>query len=324
MKEFRKTNKGLFICEECDTLYKNLRELSKHININHNNTKEYYDKWLKKENDDKCKVCGVKITYSNFRYGYKETCSIKCSLEKTKQTCLNKYGVEYVSQSKEIKKKKEETCLKNHDVKSGWNTEKKKQTIKEKYGNENYVNIEKSKQTCLNKYGVEYFFKTKEFREKVKQTYLNNLGVDNPFKSKEVKNKIKYAYIKKYGVENPLQNKEIFEKQQKSAFKLKQYKNTDVYYRGSYELDFLEKYYDKYPDIINAKSIKYMFEGKKHYYFPDFYIPSLNLIVECKNSYLAEKDKEQIEEKRKATIANNYNYIMITNKDYTNMNKCKI
>jgi hypothetical protein len=32
-------------------------------------------------------------------------------------------------------------------------------------------------------------------------------------------------------------------------------------------------------------------------------------------------DKEQIEEKRKATINANYNYVMITNKNYTQFNK---
>jgi hypothetical protein len=49
----------------------------------------------------------------------------------------------------------------------------------------------------------------------------------------------------------------------------------------------------------------------------DFYIPSLNLIVEIKNSHLAEINKEGIEAKKQATIAAGFNYIMIIDKDYT-------
>jgi hypothetical protein len=324
MKEFRKTINDLFICEECDKICKNIRELSKHINIDHENTNQYFNKWLKNENDDKCVICGNKTFYSNFKNGYKKTCSPKCSLEKTKQTCKEKYGVEYVSQSEEIQQIVKHTCLKKYGNKNFNNSQKRKQTIKDKYGDENYVNIEKAKQTCLEKYGKEYFFQTKDFRKKVKQTYLNNLGVDNPFKSKEIKTKIKNTFLKNYGVENPLQNKKIFEKQQKSAFKLKQYKDTNIHYRGSYELDFLENFYCIFPDITNSKSIKYILNQKDHYYFPDFYIPSLNLMIEIKNSYLAKSCKEQIAVKAKAAIDNGFNYMMIIDKDYTNINKRKI
>jgi len=69
--------------------------------------------------------------------------------------------------------------------------------------------------------------------------------------------------------------------------------------------------------MLNAICIKYTFNGKNKVYHPDFYIPSLNLIVEIKNSYLAEKDKEQIELKKQASINSGFKYIMIINKNYT-------
>lgn len=77
-----------------------------------------------------------------------------------------------------------------------------------------------------------------------------------------------------------------------------------------------KKYYDKIK-IEKAPVIKYKFNEKNKFYFPDFYIPSLNLIVEIKNSYLYNKDKDQIIAKEKATIASDFQYIIIIDKNYT-------
>jgi len=44
----------------------------------------------------------------------------------------------------------------------------------------------------------------------------------------------------KYNVEYPIQNKEIFDKAFISALKMKKYKDTELYYQGSYEKNFLE------------------------------------------------------------------------------------
>jgi len=132
---------------------------------------------------------------------------------------------------------------------------------------------------------------------------------------------IEKTCIEKYGVKNVQQNKEVFEKQQKTAKCSFQFKNTNIHYRASYELDFLEKYYNMFSDIQNAPFIKYKFKNKNKIYFPDFFIPSLNLIVEIKNSYLAKRFKTQLVAKKKATITNGFNYIMITNKHYNKFNK---
>ena len=117
-----------------------------------------------------------------------------------------------------------------------------------------------------------------------------------------------------------MQCNKIHQKQQKSGFKIKKFKNTDLWYQGSYELDFLEKYFDKYPDIKRGPSIKYSFKGKAKYYFPDFYIPFLNLVVECKNSYLKKRDAAQIKAKEMATKKLSFNYILIVDKQYNNFN----
>jgi len=292
MKEFRKTKEGLFICEECKQAFIRKENLTKHINIKHINKKEYFDKWIKEKGDGICKTCG-KETFLN-RSKYREFCNTKCMGENRelnlikKKTKLKKYGIENFVNIEKTK----QTCLERYGDENYNNSKQNKKTKLERYGDENYNNRKKSKQTCLKKYGVEHILQNKKIFEKIKQTR-----------------------VKKYGVEHILQNKKIFEKQQKTSFFSKRYKNTNINYRGSYELDFLEKYYNEI-DISNGPSVKYKFNKKNKIYHSDFYIPSKNLIIEIKNSYLYKRDKLKIEAKEKATISNGFNYMIIINKNY--------
>jgi len=322
MKDFRKNKQGLYICEECGKIYKCIQSLSTHISKLHNNQKYYYDKWIKESSDSICKICRKETEFTNrLNLGYKNCCSKECgnkytyqqiekakfkyhlnkyynNHKKSKQTCLKNYGVEYPIQSKKIIKK----------IKS---------TNNKKYGCDNVFqsNIvkEKIKETCLEKYGAVHNLSSKKIRKQIKQTKLKLYGNENYTNRK----KSKQTCLKHYGVEYPLQNREIFEKAQKTRFLRKQFRDTKIWYQGSYELDFLEKYYDKYPDITRGPRIKYIFEDKEHYYFSDFLILSKNLVVECKNSYLAKKDKLVLKEKKKATKKQDFKWIMIIDKNYS-------
>lgn len=99
---------------------------------------------------------------------------------------------------------------------------------------------------------------------------------------------------------------------------MKKFRDTDLWYQGTYELDFLNKYYDKFSDLQRGPSIHYLYEGKNKVYHPDFYIPSLNLVVEIKSSWILNKDVE-IDEKKKATIARGFRYILILDKNYSSI-----
>jgi len=305
MKKFRKTEIGFFICEECKRTFTRKCELSVHIKKTHNMQKEYYDKWLKEDREGLCKICGKETKLTGFKYGYNNCCSRECIIiykqKQLENAVFKKYGVTHIMQLNMFK-------------------EKAKQTNLEKFGSISYTGTDAYKQSLLNNFDVENIFQLDYVKEKIKKTNLEKLGVENPFQSEICKEKIKKTNLKKFGVEYQMQNKKTFEKQQKSAYKLKYFNNTSIYYRGSYEFDFLEKHLNKYPDIQNAPSIKYIFNEKNKVYHPDFYIPSLNLIVECKNSHLANRDKFKIEAKEKATIANGFNYIMIIDKNYTKFN----
>ena len=67
--------------------------------------------------------------------------------------------------------------------------------------------------------------------------------------------------------------------------------------------------------MIHLKGIKYFIDEKIHYYFPDFYIDSFNLIVEPKSWYIFSIQKNT-DLKIAATKALGYNYIMILDKKY--------
>ena len=179
----------------------------------------------------------------------------KQALEKIKNTCLKKYGVESTWKIKGIKEKSKETKIKKYNNPNFVNPQKIKQTKLERYGDENYNNIEKYKQTCIERYNVDHNWKipgehdlthTPEALEKKKQTSLKNWGVEHPHQCKEIINK----------VNNTKKINHIF--------------NTSKYENQSYQL-LKEKYSD----------IKYQYISKLYPYCCDFYIPSLDLYIEC-------------------------------------------
>lgn len=326
MKQFRKSNERKFICEECGKTFKGIQPLSNHIGQMHVtiSKKDYFDKWLKDEDDGKCKICKKQTKFTNkLDIGYHVCCCKKCTdIYRSKQTqkgCLIIYGV-------------------NTPFKHQGCRQKSKQTRKEKYGNENYTNREKARKTCIErngceykhdqmiktnnkKYGVDYPFQSKNIQNKALQTIRKKYNVDNISQLKETKDKSKKTCLLKYGVEYALQNNDICLKQQKRSFKIEYYLNTNIHYRGTYEYDFLEKYYSIFlSDLDNGPTIKYIFNGKQHYYHSDFLIKSKNLVIEIKNSYLMKRYKENIETKAAATVANGYNYIIIVNKNYDKFN----
>ena len=172
-----------------------------------------------------------------------------------------------------------------------------------------------------NKRGIKNCAQDKTIRNKIDITMILKYGNKCPLQNKDIHEKIKKNNIKKWGVEWPFQSDEIQQKVLNKFSQYKSYKNTSLYYQTTYELDFIGKYIESYTDLQRGPTIKYKYKNKLTYYLPDFYIPSLNLIIEIKNSYLAKRDKCKIRAKKKATINNGFKYIMIVNKNYKNFEK---
>ena len=254
----------------------------------------------------KCDICGKinSISYCcynrNIKTGGFYSCKGKCSRMKFKQTCLKKYGFENPFQNEEIKSKSKITLI-------------------EKYGVDNsmklYENKNKSKETCMKHFNSNSYLNTELCKKRIFEIY----GVNNVFQSDIIKNKTRETCIRKYGVEYSQQNENIHIKQQISGFHMNKYKDTELHYRGTYELDFLDKYF--YMGIIKSPSIKYLFENKNKIYFPDFYYEPLNLIIEIKSDYTFKKYLSKNLQKQKSCLEQGYNFIFIINKNYEEFEK---
>lgn len=251
-------------------------------------------KFLSKKNNSiiqyKCDNCGkiLETKYKNYcdprRNKELDLCKGKCANIKREKTNMKLYGVK--------------NCFQNEEMK------------------------ETAKETMIKKYGVDHNMKIEKCKNDRKETYMKNWGVDNPSQSDEIKRRKEETCFKNFGVKSPLQNRNVFLKNKLSANQIHKYiKNENITYQGTYELDFLNKYYDiidiNEPDF----TIKYKFKNKAHNYHPDFYNKTNNLIIEIKSNYIFEKEKERNITKKKYCILNGYKFIFIINKNYSHLNR---
>ena len=169
------------------------------------------------------------------------------------------------------------------------------------------------------------------------QTHKYHRFCDNP-KCKEIYRKqFSDRMIGKYGkislLDDPAQQKKMLANRKISGkYRWSTSPLVEIPYTGSYERAFLEfldldMHYDA-SDIIapSPHTYYYIYEGKKHFYIPDFYIGSLNLEVEIKDGgdnpnthpkiQAVDKEKERLKDAVMRSNANTFNYIKITNKDH--------
>ena len=263
----------------------------------------------------KCDICGLekKLSYrkytKNILNGNYYSCSKKCSIEKCKKTCSEKYGVKYSFQSEIVKLNIKETCLKKYGVDNYAKTdeyrEKFNNTCLERYGAENPFQHgyfkDRSKETCLKKYGVDNYAKTDEYREKFNNTCLERYGAENYMQTKEGKEKVKITRIKN-GKQTPddlltefkLYTKLVVNKTHSFEKQLFQNWNGYDYYDGGYIKDNLSlNSNDKlYPTIDHKISIFYGFNNN----IPADDIANINNLCITKRSINSSKNKLTEEE----------------------------
>lgn len=165
-------------------------------------------------------------------------------LEKRKNTCIEKYGVEYSSQCEDVQAKRKETCLERYGVGCTFQSEKIK---------------EKIRQTCLERYGVENSFQAEITKQHHKETLLEKYGVENSFRIPSV--------IESFNErKNEIQQKRDNTKRKNKTF------GTSIPENKTYKL-LLNKF-DKDDIIRQYKDERYPFNC-------DFYIKSIDLFIEC-------------------------------------------
>lgn len=103
----------------------------------------------------------------------------------------------------------------------------------------------------------------------------------------------------------------------------------EIIANSSYEYDFL-----KYMDTVQGYSstdiqscdivFNYEFEGKSHFYIPDFYMPDYNLIIEVKDegskaNFIPRMRLMDLEKYKKVIESQKYNFITVVGKDYSKL-----
>jgi len=334
----------------------------------------------------KCEMCGINNKEWNDKYSiYKDFCITKeCKnkhtvlntdnkkkIEKIKNTKIFKYGSNYGIKLCEKSKK---TCLEKYGVDHYTKTEEYKHNMIENFGYVSPFELkethEKSRQTLLERYGVNHNFKISGMSEKIEETFIKKYGFNKPLKNDAIKQKLINTNLERYGFASPLQNEEIYRKSLDTLMKnygvnaplkseivlerfrntnLRKYgethwmKNTDFYenflnskQKSTYkkctiedEIYFLQGYEDyvleellklyKMNDILIKTNdinkftgtIKYNFNNEEHRYYPDFFIISENLIIEVKSTYTYFYELDKNIEKEKSCLNMGFNFQFI-------------
>ncbi len=246
-------------CKICGKKCNGYVGLRSHISKLHKiPTKQYYDIYLKKDNEDICK-CLRKTKFKNISEGYRKYCSLKCTSVftrvQTKETCLKKYGDANFNNRKGAK----ETCLKKYGDANFNNRKKCKNTMLKKYGVKHYTNRKKAKDTMLKKYGKYYVN-----YEKAKQTNLQKYGVKHYARSKEyIRSLIEHGYctplefVERYDI----YNRKVWSYTRSCKKELFNKWSGYDYYDNEYIKENMSLHYNNknYPTIDHKKSIYYGF-----------------------------------------------------------------
>jgi len=166
-------------CKICNKKFVNYAGLGSHVTTMHNISKsEYYLKYINSE-IPMCETCGNKTSFINLNKGFSRFCSCKCA-NSNKNKILNwklnnikKYGVDNTAKLENVIEKTKQTCLEKYGYSTILITPEQKQKTKEKlleeYNVDSPVKSEiirnKMKNTCIERYGFTSYSKTEKFKQ---------------------------------------------------------------------------------------------------------------------------------------------------------------
>lgn len=171
--------------------------------------------YIKKDSCENC--CHIKTQERSMElYGVSNNFQRPEILEKIKNTNIERYGTEFVSQVQSVKDKVKNTVSLFSEEKIQDIKERTIKTVTEKYGVPYYVQTEeylvKKKETCLEKYGVDDFSRAEEVRKKYRETCLEKYGSENYFGSDLFKDYIKEYWMELNGVDHYSKTEDFREK----------------------------------------------------------------------------------------------------------------
>lgn len=203
----------------------------------------------------KCPTCGKTLEFSINKRRYKHHCNSQCA-----------------SKDPNVIVKKEQTCL-------------------IKYGNKSFNNHEKYKQTCMQKFGYESALKSPIIRDKIYNTNYQRYGRKTYYDGERITQvckerygsgrnlkKIQETMRSKYGVKSYLATEEInnMRNNQEIQKKIQDTKRKNHTFNSSkLELQAYKILKKTFGEVISQ------YKNEIYTYNCDFYIPYLDLYIEC-------------------------------------------
>lgn len=256
-------------CKICNKMFKNLNSLGKHLHHSHTEItpEEYYNTYIGKVSSV-C-VCGNKKKFRSLGEGYRKYCSTKCrsnNIQPTKYWSGKKQSKEMIKRriSNTNQTLKESVKAKNNLVKYGFSNIAQIPEIRKA------VSLALKGRKCPRKDGQQ---------QKIINAKIRN-GT-NKHKA-ETKEKIRNSLNKIYSSDNPPVT--LSENNHKNH--VTGYYN-GLFYRSSYELRFMKYCDENGIKFISAENKTYRCpyednKGKRRWYYPDYYLPEYNIVIEIK------------------------------------------
>lgn len=292
-------------CLQCDFKGKSLKSLSKHLAMKHGMNKSETTDYLflnLPEYFKKCVNCNVLFKKLKTAGG-PSTCSRECSVIARKN--INKGR----TQSKE--------------------------TIRKRIKSTNQAKKEKSRQdTMMNKYGKLYYISDIESRnKKISNALLGKKHTKEHHKkvieSKRKNNTLRHSNSTKSVIRSKLLSYYQTGDDQSVTIGTSNGRGhvvgkiKGIHYRSSYELIFIKFCLEHNIQLVSAENkkyrVRYSVNGKKHWYYPDFYIPKLDMIIEIKPSKMINYGNNTI--KINAGKLKYNNFVVLTENELIDKNK---
>jgi hypothetical protein len=263
-----------------------------------------------KYKDVGCRKCQNKRTANNMSDGLHDNVfQMETVKEKSKKTCVDKYGTSHVRQNKEMQKKYEDRLEEKIGVRWAFTQPHVLEKIKEislsRWGTENPFSSNKFhdefreviKATCVDKYGCEYVLNSKHYKDLCMEKYGKPYVVNTSH--------FKTVMMEKYGYEHALQCPKIFRKTMKKMFSTKSYilpSGKDISIMGYENIcldillgkkksDIYGRTYNEQDISVDVEPIEYMHDVKR-LYFPDIEIIN-TLLIEVKSTYTFDLELEK-------------------------------
>lgn len=262
-------------------------ECSKFFNVHPSTFKSWVRMYgLKKE---RSAITRKRIETNNIRYGGDSPASCPDIKAKIAATNMARYGGRAPMQNSNIVKKAHDTLLSKYGVLSTWDIPEVRARQKEI--------MEKTQNTTMQRYGSTWYSQSKEYSERVgelvkksQETHIRKYGapvytMTQDFKEKlpEIQARREQTNLSRYGEKNYSQTEEF---RHKAGLK---YWFDGQAFDSSWELALWIYAKDHREEIVRSPCrYSYEYQGKIHYYFPDF--SYRGLIIEIKGDYFFDED----------------------------------